>query len=158
MDIFLLVLGIVLQLVGIAGCVLPIIPGPIISYLGLLALHFSRYADYSPAFLIIFAAVAIGVQIIDTVVPIWGTKKYGGSKAGIWGATIGLVIGIFFFPPFGIIVGPFIGAVAVELLKGRSERDSLRAGWGAVVGFLLGTGIKLIASFVMAYYFTASIL
>lgn len=158
MDIALVIIGAVLHLVGIAGCILPVIPGPIISYLGLLAIHFTRYADYSIEFLVLMGVVAIGVQVLDTIVPIWGTKKYGGSKAGIWGATIGLVVGLFFFPPFGIIIGPFIGAVAVELARGTDQRNSFRAGWGAVVGFMVGIGFKLIASFVMAFYFIRSLL
>lgn len=158
MDIALVILGILLHVVGIAGCVLPVIPGPIVSYFGLLALHFTKYADYSVEFLVLFAIVAVVVQVIDTVVPIWGTKKYGGSKAGIWGATIGLVVGIFFFPPLGIIIGPFLGAVVVELARGTDQKKSLRAGWGAVVGFMLGIGVKLIASFVMAFYFIRDLL
>ncbi len=158
MDEALVVLGVLLQLTGIVGCVLPVIPGPIISYLGLLAIHFTRFADYSPGFLILFAGISIGVQVIDAIIPVWGTKKYGGTKAGIWGSTIGLIIGLFFFPPFGIIIGPFVGAVIAELVQGKSRSQSLRAGWGALVGFMLGIGLKLIASFVMAYYFVVALL
>lgn len=158
MDTSLVIVGALLHLIGIAGCVLPIIPGPIVSYFGLLAIHFTRYADYSLEFLILFALIAVIVQVIDTIVPIWGTKKYGGSKAGIWGATIGLVVGLFFFPPFGIIIGPFVGAVVVELARGTDQKKSFRAGWGAVVGFMLGIGVKLIASFVMAFYFVRDLL
>lgn len=156
MDEVLLVIAGIMHLVGIAGCVLPILPGPVLSYAGLLLVHFTRYADYSIGFLLLFAGITIAVLAIDAFVPIWGAKKYGGSKAGLWGATIGMVAGIFFFPPFGIIIGPFLGAVAVELVRGETQKNSLRAGWGTLVGFMLGTGFKLIAAFVMAYYYVVA--
>jgi uncharacterized protein YqgC (DUF456 family) len=153
MDIVLLVLGIILMVVGILGCILPVIPGPPLSYGGLLLLHFTKFAEYSTNFLVIFALIAVVVTILDYFVPIWGTKRFGGTKYGSWGATIGVVLGVFFFPPLGIIIFPFIGAVVGETLKGTDFNASLRAGFGSFMGFLMGTGIKLIASLIMAYYF-----
>jgi uncharacterized protein YqgC (DUF456 family) len=91
--------------------------------------------------------------MLDYVIPAAGAKKYGSSKWGIWGAILGMIIGIIYFPPLGMIVGAFIGAVAVEMLVGKSSREALKAGWGVFMGTLLGTILKWIASGVMTYYF-----
>ena len=153
LDWFLLILALVLILIGLIGCILPIIPGPPLSYIGLLLLHFTRFGDFSFTFLIGFASVAIIVTILDYIVPIWGTKRFGGSKAGIWGATIGLVLGIFVLPTIGIIIGPLVGAIIAETLRGKDFNKSLRAGFGSLIGFALGIGLKLATSGVMTWYF-----
>jgi uncharacterized protein YqgC (DUF456 family) len=152
-DWLLAILGIVLILAGIAGCILPVIPGPPLSWAGLLLLHWTRFAQFSAAFLIVMACLAIAVTVLDYIIPVWGTKKFGGSKAGMWGATIGIFAGIFFFPPVGIIVGPFIGAVLGEIIAGKESGPALKAGLGSFIGFLLSTGLKLGVSLTMAYYF-----
>lgn len=152
-DWFLAILGIVFTLTGIAGCILPVIPGPPLSWAGLLLLHWTRFAQFSATFLLIMACLAIAVTVLDYVIPVWGTKKFGGSKAGMWGATIGIFAGIFFFPPVGIIIGPFIGAVLGEIIAGKESGSALKAGLGSFVGFLLSTGLKLGVSLTMAYYF-----
>jgi len=153
MDIILAIIGAIFIIIGIAGCILPIIPGPPVGYGGLILLEITKYADFSTRLLIILAVVAVVVTLLDYVVPIWGTKRYGGTKAGIWGATIGMVAGLFFFPPLGIIIGPLIGAIVAEMAKGADRNQSIRAGMGSLVGFLMGTGLKLIASFLFAFYF-----
>jgi len=152
-DYLLLVLAILLMIIGLIGCVLPVLPGPPISFIGLLVLQFTRFASFTLNFLLIMGVIALIVTLLDYIVPIWGTKKLGGSKAGIWGATIGMIIGIFFFPPLGIILGPLIGAIAAEMLRGGEFNKSFRAGMGSLFGFMLGVGLKLIASFVMTFYF-----
>jgi len=152
-DYLLAVLAGIMMIVGILGCLLPVLPGPPLSFAGLLILHFSRFADFSATFLLIWGCVVIIVTVLDYIVPIWGTKKFGGSKYGMWGAGIGLVIGIFFLPPIGIIVGPFAGAVIGEALKGKNTSSAFRAGLGSFLGFLAGVGIKLAASIVMTYYY-----
>lgn len=156
-DYFLLVLGIVLLLIGLVGCVLPILPGPPISFIGLLLLQFSRFADYSLNFMILMGGIAILVSAADYVVPVWGTKKMGGSKAGIWGAALGLFVGIFFFPPIGLIIGPLVGAILAELIQGENFQKSFRAGMGSLLGFMLGIGLKLITSSVITYYFVKAL-
>ncbi len=156
-DYLLLGLAVILMIIGLIGCVLPVIPGPPISFFGLLTLHFTRFADFGQGFLILMAFIAVTVSIIDYIVPVWGTKKMGGSKAGIWGATIGLIIGIFFFPPIGIIFGPLIGAIVAESMKGKEFKKSFKAGMGSLIGFMMGIGIKLISSFIMSYYFVTGL-
>ncbi len=153
LDYILLILAIVFMIIGLIGCIFPVIPGPPISFLGLLMLHFTKFADFESRFLFLMAFIALIVTILDYIVPIWGTKKMGGSKAGIWGATIGMVVGIFFFPPIGLIIGPLVGAILAEFIKGEEFKKSFKAGMGSLIGFLLGIGIKLVSSFVMSYYF-----
>ncbi len=96
--------------------------------------------------------MTIVVTLLDYIVPVWGTKKFGGSKYGTRGATVGLIIGLF-LGPLGIIVGPFIGAFVGELIFKDDIRYALRAGFGSLLGFLTGIGLKLAASFVMTFYF-----
>jgi uncharacterized protein YqgC (DUF456 family) len=153
MDYVLIGLGIVFMISGILGCVLPVIPGPPLSYLGLLLLHFTEKYQFSTRFLIIWAVITGVVYALDYIIPAWGTKKFGGSKRGVWGSIIGLVIGLFFFPPFGIIIGPFVGAVVGELTVGKDSNAALKSGFGSFLGFLLGTLLKLIASGMMTWYF-----
>lgn len=158
MDWFLAILGGLLMVVGLIGAVVPVLPGPPISYVGLLLLHFTKWADFSSNFLIVMAVVAVVVTAIDYFVPMWGTKKFGGSKAGVRGSTIGLMIGVFFFPPFGIIIGPFLGALIAELMLNSDDfNKALRSGLGSLVGFLMGTGLKLGASLLMTVYFVRAL-
>ena len=152
-DYILVIVGFLLMLVGVLGCILPVIPGPPLSYGGLILLHLSDFANFSASLLVIFAVIAVAVTILDYFVPIWGTRRFGGTKYGSWGATIGVILGIFLFPPLGIIILPFVGAVVGESLKGSQFNAALRAGFGSFMGFLMGTGLKLIASLSMAYYF-----
>lgn len=154
----LVILASLIIIIGILGCILPVLPGPPISWLGLLLLDITRFEDFSTNFLILFAVVAFLVTILDYLVPIWGTKRFGGTKYGIWGATIGLLLGIFILPPIGIILGPFLGALLGEMISGQSNENSFRAAWGSFVGFLLGIGLKLTASLVMTYYFVKALI
>ncbi|PKP00840.1 MAG: DUF456 domain-containing protein [Bacteroidetes bacterium HGW-Bacteroidetes-9] len=158
MDWIWITLGIILTIAGIAGCILPFIPGPPLSYVALLTLLAIDENTFTARFLVIWLIVAIGVTLLDYYVPVWGTKKFGGSRKGVWGATIGLVIGIFFFPPFGLIAGPFFGAFVGELIEGKDTQAALRSGFGSFIGFVAGTVMKLTVSIIMAFYFFKAIL
>lgn len=158
MDILIYVISGILMLIGIIGCFLPIMPGPPLSYVGLLLLQLTEPAPFTINFLLLWAVLTVVAQGLDYVVPTYGTKRYGGSRAGVWGSVGGLIIGLLFFPPFGIIIGPMIGAFVAELMTGRNRKDALRSAWGSFVGFLLGTLIKLIACFMMTYYFIRAVI
>jgi uncharacterized protein YqgC (DUF456 family) len=136
---------------------LPVLPGPPLSFLGIVVLHFTRFADISKNLFIILGAVAIVVTIIDYVVPIWGTRHFGGSKYGMRGATVGLIIGLFLGPP-GIIIGPFLGAVVGELIFRDDLKYAIKAGFGSLLGFLTGVGLKLAASLLMTFYFVKALI
>ncbi len=156
MDIFLIISGSLLVILGIAGCLLPLLPGPPLSYLGLLAIHLTTKIDFSSKFLISWGIIVILVSVLDYVIPIWGTKFFGGSKYGVWGSMAGLLAGLF-IPPVGLIIGPFIGAVAGEILAGNRQ-NALKAGFGSFIGFLAGTVVKLLVSLIMLYYFIAALI
>ena len=157
MDYILLALAIILMITGIAGCLLPVLPGPPLSYLGLVLLHLTRFADISKNLFIILGAVAVVVTVIDYIVPIWGTRQFGGSKYGMRGATVGLIIGLFLGPP-GIIIGPFIGAVVGELIFKDDFKYAVKAGFGSLLGFLTGVGLKLAASLLITFYFVKALI
>ena len=156
-DVLLVILGFCFLLGGLVGCILPAVPGPPLSYVALLLLQATRFADFSVKFLLIAAAVTVLVTVVDYVVPAWGTKKWGGSRAGTVGSIIGLLIGLFFLP-VGILVGPFAGAVAGELIAGRKTNAAFRSGFGAFVGFLLGTAMKLTVCVAFTYYYVKELI
>lgn len=157
MDTFLIVTGIILLLAGIAGCIIPFLPGPPLVYGSLILVQLSSYKPFTEKFLIIWALVTILVAIADYYIPIWGTKRFGGTKGGVWGATIGLILGIFFFPPVGLIIGPFIGAFVGEMINNQDSNKAFRSAIGSFVGFVAGTLMKLGISIVMGYYFFTAI-
>lgn len=153
MEPLIILAGAILMLLGILGSFLPVLPGPPLSYAGLLALQLLPEPAYSTRFLLIYAGLTLLVTVIDYVVPVYGSKRLGASKYGIWGSTIGLIAGLFFFPPFGIIVGPFLGAVAGELIHGKNTYDALKSGLGAFLGFVTGTLLKLAFCLWLTYHF-----
>jgi len=150
-DYLLLIFGILLIILGIIGCLVPVLPGPPFSFLGILLLNFSRFADFTTSALITLGAIAVAVTILDYIVPVWGTKKFGGSKYGTRGATVGLIVGLF-LGPLGIIFGAFIGAFAGEMIFKDDINYALKASMGSLLGFLTGIGLKLAASLIMTYY------
>jgi uncharacterized protein YqgC (DUF456 family) len=152
MDLFLIIVGILLIIIGILGCFLPVLPGPPVVYASLLLLQFTSKDPFSTSFLILWAVITIAVTIIDYWVPVYGTKKLGGTKMGINGATAGLLVGLF-FGPWGMILGPFIGALAGELIGGQNFSKALKSAFGSFIGFVAGTLMKLVVSCIMAYHF-----
>lgn len=151
MDVFLIVVAILLLLIGIIGCIIPALPGVPLSYCGLILLQLTDRVQFTWKFLIVWAVIVIIVTVLDYIVPIWGTKKFGGSKKGVWGSTIGLLVGMF-LGPWGIVLGPFVGAVLFELLDGKMTGDALKAGFGSFVGLFTGIILKLICAGLMTYY------
>jgi uncharacterized protein YqgC (DUF456 family) len=156
-DYLLLISGIALMILGIIGCLVPLLPGPPLSFLGLIFLHLSRFGQFSGSTLAILGGITAVVTILDYIVPIWGTRKFGGSKYGARGATVGLVIGLF-LGPAGIIIGPLIGAFVGEMIFRDDINYAMKAGFGSLLGFLAGIGLKLVASFIMTFYFVKELL
>lgn len=158
MSTVIAILAVLAGIIGIAGSILPGLPGPPVSWVGLMLLYFwgngtDKAGDpMSLTFLLVWLAITIVVCIIDYVVPAYFTRVTGGSKVAGRGAIIGLIAGMF-IPPVGIILGILAGAFLAEYLVSRkSGWQSTKSAVGALLGFIFGTGIKLIASGLMLYY------
>ncbi|HNQ82525.1 MAG TPA: DUF456 domain-containing protein [Bacteroidales bacterium] len=163
MEWLLIVIGILLVLAGIAGAVLPGLPGPPLSFIALVLLQFRDEPAFGEDFMILMGLIMIAVTVLDYVIPVYGAKKFGGTKKGVWGSTIGLVAGLFLLPALGIVIGPFgligiiifpfLGAYIGEKMSGRDSDTALKAAFGTFIGFLAGTVMKLVYSIVAAVYF-----
>lgn len=154
MDIFLLVISFIMLIVGLIGAVLPL-PGPPLSFVGLITLHFSKFANFSQELLWTLGAATLVITVLDYYVPIWGTKKFGGTKAGTRGSTAGLIIGMF-FGPFGIFIGAFLGALLGEYLMG-DKQNALKAAIGSFAGFAAGIAMKVSICLIMIFYATKAV-
>ena len=148
MDLFIVILAAFFMLLGIIGSFLPVLPGPLTSWFGLLILHLTDAVPMNWTFLIITLFFALAIWLLDYIIPAIGTKKFGGSKAGMIGTTLGLIIGLIFLGPFGIIVGPFAGAYIGELLNKSDSKTALKAAFGSFLGFLTSTFIKFIVAII----------
>lgn len=154
MNILLIIIAFFCAVIGIIGSVVPGLPGPPISWVGLLLLSFTTADEISATMLIITAAIAAVITVMDYVVPSTFTKYFGGTKAGIWGCNIGLIISIFGLPfgpqgLLGLIFWPFAGAFVGELIAQKNGAPALKAAFGAFVGFLTGTLSKLVYCIVL---------
>lgn len=157
MDIFLTILAAFFVILGIIGSFLPVLPGPLTSWIGLLVFHLADVVPMNWTFLIITLIVAITIWILDYIIPAMGTKRFGGSRAGMIGTSIGLIIGLLSPIPGGIIIGPFVGALIGELIN-KSEFDkALKAAFGSFLGFLASTFIKFIVALVFLGLFIVKI-
>jgi len=154
LTVTLIILGLVLALLGLIGCLLPVIPGPPISFVGLLVLSYAKnWEAFSVTFLVVMGVLTVVVVVLDYVVPAGGAKKYGASKTGVAGSIIGMLAGVFFFPPFGLFLGAFVGALVGELIARKGGQEALRAGWGVFVGIMVGTGLKLAFTGVILFFY-----
>ena len=158
LEITVIIVGSILIFLGLAGSLLPILPGPPLSFIGLLLLALVRTfsSPLTPALIIVMGLLTVAAVAADHIIPFWGARRYGASKWGLWGSVAGMVIGIF-FSPWGMLLGGLVGAVMAEWLASRETGRALRAGWGVIVGTLLGTVLKLVLSAVMAYYFVRAL-
>jgi hypothetical protein len=157
--IILIIMGAFLQLVGLIGCVLPWLAGPPFNFVGLLLLSIAKgWKPFGPTFLGIMGGLTVLTMVLDYAMPLAGTRRFGASKRGFLGAFIGMVVGAFVFPPFGLILGAFFGAVAGELSAGKDQSGALRAGWGVFAGMMAAMAVKLVVSGVMTFYFVRALL
>ena len=153
MEILLIILAFILLILGLIGAVVPGLPGPPLSFLGLLVMQWSGHGGFSLVFLWVWAGIALIITVMDYILPFIMTKRFGGSRAASIGSLIGLIAGIFIFPPWGIIIGPFLGAFTGELIVNQSEEDkALKVAFGAFLAFVVGSGTKLIASSLMLFF------
>ena len=152
-DIILLLIGIILCMAGIVGSFIPIIPGPITSWVGILILNLTSAVDFNFYFVIITLIIAVIISALDYIIPIVGVKKLGGSKGGLIGASIGLVIGFIILGPLGIIFSPFVGAVTGEIINKKNLKQSIKPALGSLVGILIGSGIKFCLSMVYLFFY-----
>ena len=148
MDIILIIIAAFIMFLGIIGSFLPVLPGPLTSWIGLLVLHFTDAIPMDKTFLIITFAVAICIWILDYIIPAIGTKRFGGSKYGMVGTTIGLIVGLLAPIPGGIIIGPFIGALLGELINKNDTKAATKAAFGSFIGFLTSTFIKFVVAII----------
>ena len=139
-----MILGLFCMGLGLIGSFIPVLPGPPISWVGLLLLHLTEVVTINKTLLIVTFIIALLVFLLDYIIPALGTKRFGGSKAGIYGTTIGLIIGLIAPIPFGIIIGPFIGAFVGEFMSQKDGNKALKAAFGSFLGFVTSTFIKFI--------------
>ena len=167
MDYILFILAIVVVIIGFIGDIIPGIPGTPVSYLALLLMHWTDRISYSPQFLVVMGFICVVITALDYVVPVWGTKKFGGTKAGVRGSTIGLIIGILVLPMLGIVLGPFgilgilggpfLGAYIGEKMGGTPDDRAWRSAFGSFIGFLTGTFMKIVYTLVVVFYIVKDI-
>lgn len=155
MAIALSILAGLLLLVGFVGCVVPVLPGPIIGYCGLLALIPTEKCPLTPV-LVTMGLVVAAVTVADYVVPAIGAKKFNCSRWGTFGCFVGTIVGLFFVP-FGILLGPFLGAFCGELIARKPFGAALKGGFGAFLGFLSGVFLKLLACAAMTAVFVLAL-
>ena len=151
MDTLLITLALIFGIVGLLGSVLPALPGAPLSYIGLLLLLPCEGADISRTALWVYGILLAVVSILDYVAPVWLTNLSGGGQQATRGSMAGLLVGLFFFPPLGLIIGPFVGAFIGELMEGASKGKALKVALMSFVGFVLTTGIKIIYSGVLLF-------
>src|SRR5690554_2577557 len=158
-DTLLIVLAVLLLFSGAVGSVAPVIPGVPLSWGGLLLLKFipSVQDDVSWAAIVLLGILTVVITVLDNILPVWGTKKMGGNKRVVWGATIGLLIG-FFFAPWGIVLGPFVGALIGGLVSGTRLMPATKQATGAFVGYLSGLLLKLVTAGVIAFFFVRTVI
>ena len=144
MDILLIILAYVAIILGVAGCIVPFIPGAPLAYLGIVLAQLTEQVHFSTAELVIWGVVTLIVQLLDYIAPVLGTKYGGGSKYGNWGCVIGTFAGLFIMPPMGIILCPFLGAIIGEYMNCKNMDRAFKAGFGSFLGFMLGTIIKIV--------------
>ncbi len=162
MDYLLFVLAIVVIIIGFIGDIIPGIPGTPVSYLALLLVHWTDRVSYSPQFLLVTGLICVVITVLDYIVPVWGTKKFGGTKAGARGSTIGLIVSILVLPALGIVIGPFgiigllggpfVGAYIGEKSAGAQDNMAWRSAFGSFIGFLTGTLMKVVYTIVIGVY------
>jgi len=153
-EVAVLIIGLLLNGLGILGCIIPALPGPFISWLSLFLFFLLPEYEIGTTTLVVTGVFMALVTALDYIVPVLGAKKFGSSREGVIGGMIGIVVGLFFFPPFGIILGPLVGTVIGDMIAGGTFTKALNSGIGSLLGFVVGTSIKLIYCIAVLTLFT----
>lgn len=144
MAILPFIIFLLFYLIALAGIILPVLPGVPIALAGaIIAAWIVGFQEFGLTPLIITLILTILALALDYVAAVIGAKRYGASRAGVWGSILGSLAGLFFFPPFGFLLGAIIGAILLELLSGRVFDEAVRSGLGALLGTLGGVVAKL---------------
>lgn len=158
MDLLLVALGLLCMIVGVFGSFLPVLPGLSSCWVGLLLLYLTKAVENNYWLLGITFVLMVVITILDYVIPSRGTKKFGGSSYGVWGTNIGLVIGILAPIPFGVIIGPFLGALIGELFyDSQNHKRALKAATGSLLGFLASSFINFMFCIIYLGIFLSTI-
>jgi len=167
MDIFLIIIGAMLCIIAIIGSVLPILPGPLLAYIAFVLLQLTSAHPFGWTFFIVWALIIIFLTVLDYIIPARWTKKFGGSKRGVRGSNIGLVVSVIVLPILGIVIGPFwllgliggpfLWAYLGEKYAGKHHEHALRSARGSFIGFVAGSLLKIVISLIMAGYFFVNI-
>lgn len=158
MDLVLICVSGFFIILGIVGSFLPVIPGPLTSWVGLFTLSYVTSINISTNFLITCFSIALLIFLLDIFIPIVGAKKFGGGKGSMYGASMGLLVGLLFLGPFGIIIGPFTGAFIGELMVNKNNnKGALKAAFGSLIGFLSGVFLKFLVGLTFGFYFISFI-
>ena len=159
MDFLLVIVAFILLGAGLLGAVIPVLPGPPLSYAGLLLMQWSGYGRFSVVFLVVWAGITLIVTVVDYFLPPLITKQFGGSRAASIGSILGLLAGIILIAPWGMIIGPFLGAYIGELIhNGANGVKAFKVAFGAFFAFIIGSGARLIVSSLMLFYAVKAIL
>ena len=146
------IIAFVLLILGLLGSIIPGLPGPPLSFIGILLIHFFTGTQFSTSFLLSWAVIVILVFLLDYFMQVWGVKKFGGGRKAILGTFLGLFMGLL-FPPVGLLIGPFIGAFIGALLEVQDDNTrALKVAIGSFIGFVTVTILKLVVSSVLLYY------
>jgi len=158
LEVPIIIIGFSLLLIGLVGAILPVLPGPIFTFLGLLVFHFFiediHFEDFE---IILYAFITSLVFFIDYIFQFFGVKQFGGGQNALLGTMIGIICG-FFFLPLGLIIGPFLGAFLGAILDNKEQIQALKIASGAVLGFFFGTLVKLGFSIFVIYLIIQKVL
>ncbi|MDD2388153.1 MAG: DUF456 domain-containing protein [Desulfobacterales bacterium] len=139
-----IIFALLLSVIGLLGCIFPVIPGPLLSFSALCMVYVSNSQELlSIPFISVMGGLMLLVSLLDFVIPVAAAKRYGASRPGLWGSVIGMLLGMFMFPPLGVFIGALAGAVAGELINGKMIKQALGAGWGIFIGNMVSIGLKL---------------
>ncbi|WP_019635891.1 DUF456 domain-containing protein [Paenibacillus fonticola] len=154
MDILGWIIVIALFAIGMAGAVFPVLPGVLAIYFAFFVYGwFFSFQELGPVFWIVQTFIVAALLVADYAVGAWGVKKFGGSKLSVWLSTIGIIVGPFVIPAFGLVLGPLIGAMIGELIRGEPLAKSFKVGVGSVIGLLGSMVVKIVLQLAMIVLF-----